>query len=103
MDKRAFKRIPIDLKVRFYCCNKTYTGTITNLTEKGMFISTHELYFPFNSQLEIFIPLKDKGLHIPVNLNRITMSPDSDDGIGVELPNPPQDYLEFVDSLRPAL
>lgn len=101
MEKRAYSRIPVELDARFYCCNGTYhSGTITNLSEKGMFIRTKEMCFPFDSRLEIFIPLKDERLRVPVNLNRIIISPDSDDSIGVELPDPPQEYIEFVKSLR---
>ncbi len=104
MEKRAYSRIPVELDVRFYCCNGTHhPGTITNLSEKGMFIRMNEMCFPFDSQLEIFIPLKNERLRVSVNLNRIIISPDSDDSIGVELPAPPQDYLEFVKSLRSAL
>ncbi len=104
MEKRAYSRIPVELDVRFYCCNGTYhSGTVTNLSEKGMFIRTKEMCFPFDSQLEIFIPLKkDEKLRVSVNLSRIIISPDSDDSIGVELPDPPREYLEFVKGLRSA-
>jgi hypothetical protein len=102
MEKRAFVRIPVDIKVRFNCNNTEYSGTITNLSEKGMFISTVETYLPFDVQFEIPISLKEEILHVSVNLNRIILSPDSN-GMGVEFANPPEKYLEFVSSLKAAL
>ncbi len=96
-------RIPVSVEVGFFCCNKVSSGTITDISEKGMFIKTGEMCFPFDSQFEIFIPMKEKIINVFAILKRIIMSPDSYDGIGVELLNPSQDYLEFVDNLRPVL
>jgi hypothetical protein len=75
-------------------------GTVSNLSEKGMFINVTEMTFPLDIQFEVMIPRKGQTLRIPVNLNRIEMSPDSQDGIGVELLNPPKEYLEFVKDLK---
>jgi hypothetical protein len=80
-----------------------YSGTVTDISKNGMFIKIKEMCFPFNSQLEILILLKKEVLKIPVKVSRIIKSTVLYDGIGVELINPPQNYVEFVDNLRSAL
>ncbi len=102
MEKRAFERIPANIKVRFNCNSTEFSGTIMNLAEKGMFINTEESWFPFDIQFEIPVALEEEILNVPVNLNRIILSPDSN-GIGVELISPPEKYLEFVSNLKVAL
>ncbi|UCF87750.1 MAG: PilZ domain-containing protein, partial [Nitrospiraceae bacterium] len=36
--KRAFKRFPSHINVRFNCGDTDYSGTITNISKGGMFI-----------------------------------------------------------------
>jgi hypothetical protein len=100
LERRACERIPVNIDVKFYCCNRVYVGTVANLSEKGMFINITDMSFPLDIQFEIMIPDKGKTLRVPVNLNRIEMSPTSRDGIGVELLNPPEEYLKFIKSLK---
>ena len=103
MERRTYKRINESIKVGFRCCNMDYWGTIINLSEKSMLISTRNISFPFESQFEIFVPLHKEVLNIPIKVSRLLKTGDIYNGIGVELINPTQEYLEFVDSLRPAL
>jgi PilZ domain len=103
MEKRAYKRIPVNMEVTFYCGSHVHNGTVMNISEKGMFISTKEMYFPVESQLEVAIPFNGETLSIPVSLRRMEMSPDSGDGIGVEFIGPSEKYYEFVDCLRSAV
>ena len=100
MQRRYFERIPSDIKIRFSCDNMDYCGTITNLSEKGMFINTHDMCFPFDSKFEVVIDLNGKTMNIPVKVSRLTKTNDSYDGIAVELLNPPQSYLELLKDLR---
>ncbi len=100
MDKRAFKRIPAAIDVRFLCNSSEYKGTITNISENGMYISTREICSPFASQFEVIIDLKGKDLAVPVNMSRILLSPDSHDGIGVQLINDIPEFTALVESLK---
>ena len=102
MLKRAFERIPAKINVRFFSEKTEYLGTVTNLSEKGMFISS-KVSFPLEPQLKILIPLKEEILNIPVQIRRLKKSGDMYNGIGVEILNPPQNYLDFVIGLRSAL
>ncbi len=99
MQKRAFDRIPVNLEVLYFCGSMIHNGTITNLSEKGMFIST-KMDFPFDSSFELLIPLNNEILNVPVKVKRIVKTDNFYDGIGVELLNPLPNYLRFVNNLR---
>jgi len=103
MARRASWRIPININVRFHCCDEGCSGTVTNLSENGMSISTNEMCFPKDSQFEIIIPLQEETLHASVKLIRSVKADYDYNGIGVVLLNPPQKYLNFVDNLMYAL
>jgi len=96
MQKRAFYRIKSKIKVRFNCSNTDYSGTATNLSENGMFISTKKMSFPFDSQFKIVLSHNEDFLYIPVKVVRITKSTDSYDGVGVAVIKPSKNYLELV-------
>jgi hypothetical protein len=98
MEKRAFERIPLNLHINHICDDLLHTGTITNCSEKGMYIST-KVIFPCDPQFEILIPLKKDVLKVFVKITRLEKTGDVYDGMGVELLNPPQNYLDFVNSL----
>ncbi len=108
MQKRAFERIPAGLRTRFFYGNTIFTGTVTNLSENGMFINTR-MYLSSDSRFEILIPLKEETLRVPVKVSRIVKTDDFYDyniyknGMGVKLLNPPQNYLEFINRLRSTL
>ncbi|MBI4683198.1 MAG: PilZ domain-containing protein [Nitrospirae bacterium] len=103
MQRRVFERIPVELTVRFYCYDNDYSGTVTNISENGMYICTNNMCFPFSPEFKIVIPLKAEMLNIPVKVRRITKTSDRYDGIGVEIMNPPRNYLDFVGEIRAKL
>ncbi|RJQ16266.1 MAG: PilZ domain-containing protein [Nitrospiraceae bacterium] len=100
MQRRAYERIPANINVRFYCCDTDYNGIIRDISENGMFIATSDMRFPFDSRLDIIIPLEEKLLKVPVKVIRITKSSTVFDGLGVELLDHHHDFMELVDSLK---
>ncbi|UCH80239.1 MAG: PilZ domain-containing protein [Nitrospiraceae bacterium] len=98
-ERRYFQRIPSNLYAFFYCGNTYYSGIIVNLSFRGVLISTKNICFPFDLHFELYIPLPDIILRIPVKVSRLMRLPDSFDWLGVEIQNPPKDFLIFVDSL----
>jgi hypothetical protein len=100
MEKRSSDRIPANVDITFRSNGDEYNGTIINISESGMFITTKEMNSPFDSEFEIVIPLEENTLQVPVNLSRFILSPDSEDGLGVELSNHSPEYLNFVSSLK---
>jgi len=99
MARRATWRIPTNINARLHCCNNGCSRTVTNLSENGMSVSTNEMCSPIDSQFEIIIPLKEETLHVAVKLIRSVKTDSDSNGIGVELLNPSQKYINFVNDL----
>lgn len=99
MQRRAFERIPVELKVRYFLGDTACNGTVINLSEKGMYIDT-EIDFPFDSNFELVLPLKDEVMKMSAVIRRVVRSTDGYEGMGIELLNPPDNYLQFVNELR---
>ncbi|MBI4698744.1 MAG: PilZ domain-containing protein [Nitrospirae bacterium] len=101
MENRAFTRISASVEVRYFCGNTFYAGNVTNVSECGMFISTKKC-FPIASRFDVLIRLEDEILKVPVSVSRVVKTDDFYDGMGVEIPEPPRNYLEFVNRLKSA-
>ena len=99
MQRRTFERIPVDFKVRYFCGDNACKGTVTDLSENGMFIDT-TIDFPFDSNFKLVLPLDDEVINISAIIKRVVKSRGIYKGIGVELVNPPENYLQFVNELR---
>jgi len=101
MARRATWRIPIRLNVKLNSEGKTCSGIVTNLSEKGMFISTSEIDFRKDSKFDISIPVEDRMLRVPGKIIRVAEAEihGGCEGIGVELQDPPKKYLDFVENL----
>jgi len=101
MERRAAERVAANIDARFLCSNVFYSGTVLNLSEKGMFIRTRK-YFPSNTGFMVVIRSDDDLLKVMVRVKRIIMGDANDDGMGVEIVQPDADYLEFVNRLKAA-
>ena len=99
MQRRAFKRIPVDFKIRYFCGDAACNGTVTDLSENGMFIDT-AIDFPFDSNFELVLPLKNEVMKISAIIKRVVKNKGVYKGMGVELVKPPENYLQFVNKLR---
>ncbi len=101
-ENRLFERTEITLPVKYLCENILYNGTIKNISENGMFISTCN-FLPCSHIVELLIPLKKEVSKFYAKIRRIEREDDSSYNIGVELLNPPEKYLEFIKSLRSSI
>ena len=99
MQRRAFERIPVDFKVHYFCGDTACNGTVTDLSEKGMFIDTI-LNFPFDSNFDLVLPLNDELLRMSAMIKRVVKDNGVYKGMGIELLDPPENYLQFVNELR---
>lgn len=100
MEKRALKRLPANLQARIFYGNMVYAGTVSNLTETGMFICT-EMSFAVDAMLVSVVLLNSHSVELPVLVKRSGSSkcrPDGVEmsGIGVSILNPPKEYMDFV-------
>jgi hypothetical protein len=99
MHKRASERIDTKIEVRFFFGRTFFSGTATNLSENGIFISTNTC-FPTKTMLNLFIPLEKNILKVLVEVRRVVKTYDDYDGMGVKILNSPEQYLEFIKGLE---
>ena len=99
MGVRVFNRIPVHIAVTINNGTDSCDGTLMNLSEKGMFIRTNSFPCQINSDLEVTIPMRDDAIQITGKLIRVEDIRGYYKGIGISVPNPPQEYLDFLDSL----
>ena len=96
MKKRAVERIPANLKAEFFWSDKINSGHVVDLSENGFLVKTDSCP-AIRSKFDLNINLEDDVLKIPVKVRRIV---NTDDAIGVEIVDPPQQYLDYVNELR---
>jgi hypothetical protein len=99
MARRSNIRFPIRINVKFSCSDKVHSGLVTDISEKGMFIKTKDMCYPEDRQFNLAIPLENEMAHLPVKINRLINMKGGNFGIGVELLNPPPQYIEYVENL----
>ena len=99
MARRATWRIPLRMEVKLNIGGKVCSGTVTNLSERGMYINTDEKGFIEKAHCTISIPLNDEVLSVSGTLIRLSVNNGASEGVGVEFVNPPQKYLDFVENL----
>ena len=99
MEKRSFERIDADVDVRFSYGYIFYTGNITNLSERGLFIRTKNC-LPDNSLILIMYRVEDELLKILARVKRSIKSNRYNDGMGIEVLNPQSKYHDFVNNMK---
>ena len=102
MEKRAYKRTNTNLPVKYFCENMIYNGTIENLSENGMYISTTN-FLPCKDQIEMLMPLKEEMSRFKAMIRRIEKVNDVIFNIGVEILHPPDIYIQYVKNLKTAV
>lgn len=70
-----------------------------NISKNGIFIKTRK-YIPVRMQLNVLIPLIEEVLKLSVEVNRLIKIDDRYNGLGIEIFDPPGNYLEFVENMR---
>jgi len=100
IEKRSSERFYSDLNVNFKCCDRDYTGKVVDISETGMFITSRDMSFPNDANFNVELDINNEHLSLPVRMCRLTISPRMEDGMGVEILNPPQNYLVLIDRLR---
>lgn len=95
-EKRASRRIPVNIDARFFHGNLFYSGSLRNLSDKGMLIDTRKR-LPLNSMFVVIIREENDLLTTVVKVKWISTDTASP-GMGVELINPSSGYLNLVHS-----
>ncbi len=107
IERRACERFPANLQARLFYGNMIYSGMITNISKNGMFLKT-KVPFPVHSEFMVVILLKDRTVKLPIKVRRRVAGEsnycfNTDRGIGVELLNTPQNYLDYVGNCKSSM
>ncbi len=107
MERRAHERFPDNLQARLFFGNMIYSGKVTNLSKKGMFVSTN-VRFPVNTEFMMVVLLNNRTLKLPIKVRRSVKRESAynsrtDCGIGVELLDAPQNYLDYVGTRKSSM
>jgi len=105
IEKRAFKRTPVNIKANIVYDNDMCSGTVTNVSESGVYIETgsyipfklkYKLRFKIKPKFVIFIDSNGSSIKIHVKTRRWFVIDRNYHGIGVEVLNPSQYYFNLV-------
>jgi len=107
MERRADERFPDNLQARLFFGNMIYSGKVTNLSKKGMFVSTN-VRFPVNTEFMMVVMLNKRTLKLPIKVRRAVKresayNSKTDCGIGVELLDAPRNYLDYVGTRKSSM
>lgn len=102
MEKRDSDRIIKRLEIRFGSGGISYTGITSNLSGHGMFVRTKMGCVPGTAlKLELRLPSGETiNLHGKVRRTVKTPFHDVKNGMGIELIDIPQKYIEFFKTLQ---
>ncbi|MBI5742087.1 MAG: PilZ domain-containing protein [Nitrospirae bacterium] len=103
MGIRRFDRIPVLINVTLTFGSGVHAGTVTNLSEKGMYIRTDRIPSVADSAVEVLIPLNEEKIRLSCRLIRKELIREYYNGMAVEVVNPPDSYLDFLDNLLAVL
>ncbi len=102
-NKRKSERLDTDFQVSLFHGNIVYTGTVINLSENGMFISTRR-NFPIDAMLVTSLMIGEEPLQLPVQIRRRVNTADlkdsQDNGVGVQILTCSEDFLDFFDKYK---
>lgn len=99
MERRADKRIPVNVEVRFFYAKMFYSGTIAEISRTGMLINTGDCVPP-ESKVVVIVRTEDEELLIfHGRVSRLRQIDGRFDAMGIEVLKPVNKYKEFVDSL----
>lgn len=88
-----------------YGSNDTYCpGTALNLSRHGMRIHAESQIVPIDREVKLVLSLPDKVVSmrgvVRWNSEVLDLDPEADRHLGVFIPEPHPDYIEFIDSLN---
>ena len=96
MKSRVLERVDSNVKAEIYYDDGIYEATVRNLSRNGMYIDTNTCP-PCESNIVVVLSLGDNFLMLRGKVKR-TVNTNELSGIGIELFNPSQGYINFVSS-----
>lgn len=99
MERRSHTRISTKIDARFFHGNLFYSGSVSNISQKGMFINTKRL-LPSGAIFVVLIRIENQLLKVIARVKRNVRDNSDGDGMGVELLSPSDMYMDLVSGLQ---
>lgn len=99
IQRRSYPRTSTFMEARFFHGNMFYSGTITSISEKGVFLCSKRC-LPSGSMCVLLFQSEHKILQAIAKTARIGKKGSYPDGMGMEIIGPSLDYLKFVRSKK---
>ncbi len=99
VEKRSSERVPTTINAQFFYGNLFYSGTVLNVSEKGMFINTRRC-LPKEAMFVVMVRSGKRSFKVIAKVKRANRFNDDCNGMGVELLSPSSEYLRFIDNLK---
>ena len=100
MDRRSFKRYDSDILLKFFYGSTMFNGNVVNCSENGVCISTHNDFLPCSYQVSLILLITDGLSTVKGKTVRISKVSEFELNIGVEIFDPPFNYLAYLDGLK---
>jgi len=98
-ERRSSERFKTNIDARFFYGNLFYSGTVSDVSDSGMFINTKR-YLPADSMFVVIIRLENELLKVIAKVKRLTSTADNGAGMGVVLLSPSRSYLDLVSTMK---
>ncbi|UCD35609.1 MAG: PilZ domain-containing protein [Nitrospiraceae bacterium] len=98
MERRSGRRLTARLDARFFFGSLLYSGTILNISEKGMFITARRS-FPSNTVFVVIFRIDGEILKVIARVRRNAPLGGDVEGMGLELVSPSRRYAEYAGRL----
>ena len=69
MERRTFKRIPVNTVLTLLYSDDLYPGIVEDVSEEGICFSTTDVYIHHGALVELLIPQEEKLLRVHVKVN----------------------------------
>ena len=106
MERRSSKRITVDLNAERISCTKNCSVFIENLSESGIYMMTAPAkkneYVP-GTEIDLKLKLSNgEAIHLNCNVKWAyeNSTEDVTNSVGLEIDDPPKEYIEFIRTLH---
>jgi hypothetical protein len=101
LEKRNCERKLVREKVIYSFGNIFYSGKLLNVSKEGIYVET-AYCLPVDATLMLIMKINDSFINLIVKVKRLVRNSGLYKGMGLQLMNTPNSYLDYVNSLEPA-
>ncbi len=103
MERRRAKRVTVNLKAERISCTENCAVFIENISKTGISMLTVNRKYKPGSEIDLELELTNGdviNLNCNVKWSYETSKKDKSNNVGLEIVDPPKDYLKFLNALH---